>query len=93
MADAKATAPKADKPAESKRDKFVRLAEARVVGVIGALAKVEALANKGQYEYTNADVTRIDDAVRAALTKATSALNSGHVKTGEFSLVAPGGDE
>jgi hypothetical protein len=46
-----------------KRSKFVELAESRTVNAIRAIRVVGKLANKSHYEYTDADVKRIVQAL------------------------------
>jgi hypothetical protein len=53
------------KPRETKRDKFVALAEKRVVRAVKAIRVVGNLSNKTNYDYTDEDVTKILDTLEA----------------------------
>ncbi len=48
---------------ESKRDRFVRLAEARTNKVIDMIRLLGNLSNKNNYDYSDDDVTKIFSAV------------------------------
>lgn len=74
----KAVAPKD----ESKRERFVRLAQARMTGALKKLDQVQKLANKSQYEYTDADVQKILAALAEKFEEIKSAYKTG-VKTEE----------
>ena len=50
-----------------KRERFVRLAEARVEKAIRALRVIGNLANRNNYEYTDRDVQKIHNALVAEL--------------------------
>lgn len=62
--------PKADKPPESKRDRFVRLANNRVNAALKRIGLIRSLGNRNQYEYGPDDHQSIMD----ALTEAVSAV-------------------
>ncbi len=51
---------------ESKREKFVRLAEARTNKIIDMLKLLGNCSNSNIYEYTKADVDKIFSAIEAA---------------------------
>lgn len=53
--------------AETKRDKFVRLAEARVNAAVDKIRVISNLSNTSNYEYTAEDVRRIIKALRSAV--------------------------
>lgn len=55
---------------ETKRDKFVRIAESRTNKIIDTLRLLGNCANKANYDYTEADVTKIFNALEKEL-KAT----------------------
>ncbi|MBR1762091.1 MAG: hypothetical protein IJ731_01830 [Eubacterium sp.] len=55
---------------ETKRDKFVRLAEARTNKIIDMLRLLGNCANKANYDYSDADVQKIFNAIEKEL-KAT----------------------
>ena len=68
--------------AETKREKFVRLAEARTNRIIDTLQLLGNLSNTGAYEYSKKDIDQmfkaIEDAVadaRGRYTKADSKAN------------------
>jgi len=52
---------------KSKRDSFVRLANARVNKALDALRLVGNLSNKANYEYTTEDAEKIVEALRVAV--------------------------
>ena len=55
---------------ESKREKFVRLAEARTNKIIDMLKLLGNCSNSNIYEYTKADVDKIFSAIEAAVKSA-----------------------
>lgn len=65
-----------EKTTETKREHFVRLAEARVNAIIVACAKLEKLGNPHLYEYADGDVTAIEEATTKALSEALGALKA-----------------
>lgn len=66
----------------AKREKFVRLAESRVTKTIKDLRLIGNLANKGNYEYSDADVRKIfgalDKELRAAKERFQSPARQGN---------------
>ena len=52
---------------ESKRDKFVRLASARMNNALKQIRLVGNLSSKNNYEYTKADVKKMVDALQNAI--------------------------
>ena len=52
---------------ETKRDKFVRLAEARTNKIIDMIRVLGNCSNESQYEYTQKDVNKIFSAIQAEL--------------------------
>lgn len=52
---------------ETKRDRFVRLAEARTNKTIEMIRLIGNLANKNNYDYTDADVQKIFGAIEKEL--------------------------
>jgi hypothetical protein len=72
-------------PTETKRQKFLRLANARVVN---ALSKIELIGNLGGpgYESTEADVTAINNALVDAVEDATERLLGKKAAAAGFSL-------
>lgn len=73
---------------ESKRERFVRLAQGRVNTALTAVAKVEHLANKASYEYSDADVDVIERALTDGVTQAIKSLRAGQRDASTFSLEA-----
>ena len=55
---------------ESKRDKFVRLAENRTNKILDMLQLLGNLSNPGTYEYTQTDVDKIFNAIENATKEA-----------------------
>jgi hypothetical protein len=52
---------------ETKRDKFVRLAEARTNKIIDMIRLLGNCANKSNYDYTESDVQKIFNAIEKEL--------------------------
>jgi hypothetical protein len=59
-------------PGESKRDRFVRLAEGRVSNAIRSIRIIGKLGNKAQYEFDEGDIKKIV----GALTKEIEAMRA-----------------
>lgn len=57
---------------ESKRNRFVRLAEGRTSNAIRAIRTIGKLGNKAQYEFDESDIRKI----AAALTKEVDAMKA-----------------
>lgn len=81
-------AAKTDKKTETKRDRFVRLAQGRVNAALTANSKIEHLANKATYEYGDADVDRIEKALRDSVDQTIKSLRAGQRDASTFSLDA-----
>ena len=62
----------AKKAEESKRNRFVRLAEGRTSNAIRAIRTIGKLGNKAQYEFDESDIRKI----AAALTKEVDAMKA-----------------
>lgn len=60
---------------ESKREKFVRLAEARTNKIIDMIQLLGNCSNQNQYEYTQKDVNKIFNAIQAELDAARKRYN------------------
>lgn len=58
------------KEKETKRDKFVRLAEARTNKIIDMLQLLSNCSNSNVYDYTQQDVDKIFNAIDAAVKEA-----------------------
>lgn len=59
-----------EKKPESKRERFVRLAEARTNKIIDMIQLLRNCANANTYEYTQQDVDQIFSAIEAELREA-----------------------
>lgn len=60
---------------ESKREKFVRLAEARTNKIIDMIQLLGNCSNQSQYEYTQKDVNKIFNAIQTELDVARKRYN------------------
>lgn len=71
----------------AKREKFVQLAQSRTVNAIRAIRVIGKLGNKAHYEYDDADVKKIFNALSKELDelKARMSAKSGKAEV-EFSL-------
>lgn len=71
---------------ETKREKFVRIAEARTNKIIDMIQLLGNCANQASYDYTEKDVADIFGAIEKELklTKQKFAINEG--KTSKFKL-------
>ena len=63
------------KEQETKRDKFIRLAEARTNKIIDMIQLLGNCSNQSQYEYTQKDVSKIFGAIQAELDDAKKRFN------------------
>lgn len=57
---------------ESKKERFVRIAEARTNKIIGMIRLLGNCSNKGNYEYSEDDVKAIFSAIESELKNAKS---------------------
>ncbi len=71
---------------ESKKEKFIRIAEPRVNKVIDALHVLEHCANTNTYEYSNEDINKIFDTLEAELDKTRRKFIPKEAKTTKFRL-------
>ena len=55
---------------ETKRDKFVRMAEARTIKIISMIRLLGNCSNRMAYEYSEKDVSKIFGAIESALSDA-----------------------
>ena len=75
------------KTQETKRDKFVRLAEARTNKIIDMIQLLGNCSNLGAYDYTQQDVDKIFTAIENELREAKKKFNKVDSKKGtRFSL-------
>ena len=65
---------------ETKREKFVRIAEARTNRIIDTLQLLGNLSNTGTYEYSKKDVDQMFKAIEEAISDARSKFNKTDVK-------------
>ena len=70
---------------ETKREKFVRLAEKRTENVLNGLRLLGNLANTRNYDYSDEDVIKIVKALRSALSDLEHSFSSAN-KTTSFKL-------
>ncbi len=72
---------------ESKRDKFVRLAEARTNKIIDMLHLLGNCSNTSTYEYTQQDVNKIFNAIENELRETKKKFNNNDSnKSSRFTL-------
>ena len=75
------------KKTESKRDKFVRMAEARTIMVISMVRLLGNCSNRLAYEYSDQDVNKIFSAIESAVADAKKRFKSSPSGTAQvFSL-------
>ncbi len=72
--------------ARDKRANFVRLAEKRTVAVLHRIRILGNLSNKSVYEFTEADVDEIFDAIQRELDLARSKFIATHRRRPDFRL-------
>ncbi len=72
---------------ESKRDRFIRLADARTNKIINMINLLGNLSNTSSYEYTAEDVERIYNTILMELEKSKNRFRIS-VKPSTFSLLA-----
>lgn len=70
--------------AETKKEKFVRIATARTNKTLDAIRSLKNCANKNTYEYTSEEVEKIFSALDGALAEARAAFQQDAKRT--FSL-------
>lgn len=71
---------------ETKRDKFIRIAEARTNKIISMVQLLGNCANPACYEYTEKDVADIFGAIERELKSAKIKFSSIEEKTSKFRL-------
>ena len=67
---------------ETKRDKFVRLAEARTNKIIDMIQLLGKCSNASAYDYTQQDVDKIFGAIESELREAKKKFNKVDAKKG-----------
>ncbi len=72
---------------ETKREKFVRMAEARTIKIISMVRLLGNCSNRMAYEYSDKDVTKIFSAIEGAVSDAKKRFKSAPNGTAQvFSL-------
>lgn len=71
---------------ETKREKFVRLVEARTNKIIDMIRLLGNCANKANYEYSEADVQKIFNTLEKELKVAKMKFSSNDVDDDKFKL-------
>ena len=71
---------------ETKRERFVRIAEARTNKAIDMIRLIGNCSNKSNYDYTEKDVNKIFDTLKRELNIAREEFNSANKKNNEFKL-------
>ncbi len=72
---------------ETKREKFVRIAEARTNKIINMIQLLGNCSNQSMYEYSQKDVNKIFNAIQAELDEAKKKYNRMESKKGnKFTL-------
>ena len=61
---------------ESKRDKFIRLAESRTIKAVQAIENIVSLSNPKSYEYDDNDIKKILHALREATNEVQGSFKS-----------------
>lgn len=75
------------KKKETKREKFVRMAEARTIKIISMVRLLGNCSNRLAYEYSDKDVTKIFNAIESAVSDAKKRFKSSPIGNAEvFSL-------
>ena len=64
------------KKTESKREKFVRMAEARTIKIISMVRLLGNCSNRLAYEYSDRDVSKIFSAIESAVADAKKRFKS-----------------
>lgn len=78
---------KTEEKTETKREKFVRLANSRTGKALDAIANLAGLASPTNYEYTEADWAKVFSALEAEMTKLQARVKNPSTKVeGGFSL-------
>ena len=71
----------------TKREKFVLLAERRVIKTIQSMRLIGNLSNRNNYQFTDADVEKIVSTLQAELNSLKMQFKSSHGKDGiDFTL-------
>ena len=65
-----------EKKRETKREKFVRMAEARTIKIISMVRLLGNCSNRLAYEYTDKDVNKIFNAIESSVSDAKKRFKS-----------------
>jgi len=65
----------ANKQEETKRDRFVRIAEGRVNSTLDTLHRLEKCSNRGNYEYSEEDIRKIFNALEGEVKRVKASFN------------------
>ena len=68
-------------PRETKKEKFIRLAEQRVNQILEQLRKLGNLSNKRNYEYDDSDIKKIFSELNKELKKAKGQFANNGIET------------
>jgi len=79
----------ADKTINTKRDRFVRIAEGRTTIILNALESLGRCANKHNYEYFEKDVREIFGEINKKLREVKTLFQEGSKKSNRFKLSHP----
>lgn len=71
---------------ESKRDRFVRIAESRTNRILDQLKLLGNCANKHNYDYTDEDVRKIFSAIEKEVKAAKGKFNGQDAESQRFTL-------
>ena len=75
-----------EKNIKSKRERFEKLAELRVNRVIDQLRLIGNLSDKRHYDYTAADIKKINSAIDKEVKNTKQRFEQSSAKVGEFKL-------
>lgn len=64
----------------NKREKFIRLAQARVERGIKTMRLIGNLSNRSNYQYSDADVSKIMAALESEIRQLRARFKTGHTK-------------
>lgn len=72
--------------AESKRERFVRIAETRTNKILNMIRLLSNCSNSSVYEYTKADVDKIFSSIESELKSAKQKFNNKNGDKSKFTL-------
>lgn len=87
MAATSAPAPVAEKPTETKAERFVRLANARTMKALDAIAAIGGLASKANYEYSEEQVSKVLGTLADEMRKLEARFKNPEAKEGRASIL------